>query len=87
MVAGEKNGEDCDDGDDGDDNGDHKDDGDDDVLMMKHQKHVSLLEHLKHRGRGWEIEPPVNGVGSLTLMPETNHTFFEIFSVFSFESF
>ena len=34
-----------------------------------------------------EIVAPLNGVGSLTLMPETNHTFFEIFSVFSFESF
>ena len=33
-------------------------------------------------GRGWEIVAPVNGVGSLTLMSDTNHTFFEIFVFF-----
>ena len=38
VVAGEKNGEDCDDGDDGDDNGDDGDDGGDDWEVFSGEK-------------------------------------------------
>ena len=38
VVAGEKNGEDCDDGDDGDDNGDDGDGGGDDWEVFSGEK-------------------------------------------------